>query len=81
MIPYAGFSFYGFETLKRLLTRHAPKICCKESESGALALKVPAKLACGGCAGLVAQTFSYPMDVTRRRMQLAMMKPETEKFA
>jgi len=31
-------------------------------------------------AGAVAQTFSYPMDVTRRRMQLAMMDEKTRKF-
>ena len=47
---------------------------------GGLVLLVPAKLLCGGFAGAVAQTFSYPFDVTRRRMQLAYMKPETRKF-
>lgn len=29
---------------------------------------------------ILAQSFSYPLDVTRRRMQLAMMVPETAKF-
>lgn len=48
--------------------------------SGGVVLTVPAKLFCGGLAGAVAQSFSYPMDVTRRRMQLAMMTPETHKF-
>ena len=47
---------------------------------GGLVLLVPAKLLCGGVAGAVAQTLSYPLDVTRRRMQLAMMNPETAKF-
>ena len=28
------------------------------------------KLACGGVAGAVAQTFTYPIDVIRRRMQV-----------
>lgn len=45
-----------------------------------MVLTIPAKLFCGGLAGAVAQSFSYPMDVTRRRMQLAMMTPETHKF-
>ncbi|KAG8240141.1 hypothetical protein J437_LFUL017731 [Ladona fulva] len=40
-------------------------------------MKLPAKLLCGGLAGAVAQSVSYPLDVTRRRMQLALM-PTTE---
>lgn len=43
-------------------------------------LNIQAKLLCGGLAGATAQSFSYPLDVTRRRMQLAMMNPETAKF-
>ncbi|KAF0305579.1 Graves disease carrier protein [Amphibalanus amphitrite] len=45
-----------------------------------LVLAVPAKLLCGGMAGACAQSVSYPFDVTRRRMQLAYMSPETRKF-
>jgi len=48
--------------------------------AGGLVLLMPAKLLCGGLAGAVAQSVSYPLDVTRRRMQLAMMNPETRKF-
>lgn len=48
--------------------------------SGGLVLNIPAKLLAGGLAGAIAQSFSYPLDVTRRRMQLAMMEPETAKF-
>lgn len=48
--------------------------------SGGLVLTIPGKLLCGGIAGAVAQSFSYPLDVTRRRMQLAMMNPDTHKF-
>lgn len=47
---------------------------------GGLVLSIPAKLLCGGLAGAVAQSVSYPLDVTRRRMQLALMNPHTEKF-
>ncbi|KAG0730028.1 Graves disease carrier [Chionoecetes opilio] len=65
MIPYAGLSFYCFEQMKYLC---------------GLVLMVPAKLLCGGLAGAAAQSFSYPFDVTRRRMQLAYMNEETRKF-
>lgn len=82
MVPYAGFSFYCFEMLKFFCMKYAPTWTCKKCErnTGGLVLMVPAKLLCGGFAGAVAQSFSYPLDVTRRRMQLAMMRPETAKF-
>lgn len=48
--------------------------------TGGLVLSIPAKLLAGGLAGAIAQSFSYPLDVTRRRMQLAMMDPETARF-
>jgi hypothetical protein len=47
---------------------------------GGLVLKMPANLVCGAAAGGVSTLFSYPLDVTRRRMQLAKMNPETAKF-
>lgn len=82
MVPYAGFSFYCFEMLKFVCMKYAPGVTCKKCDrnTGGLVLTVPAKLLCGGFAGAVAQSFSYPLDVTRRRMQLAMMNPETAKF-
>lgn len=82
MIPYAGFSFYCFEMLKLLSMKYIPDITCSPSSrnTGGLALTIPSKLMCGGFAGAIAQSIAYPMDVTRRRMQLAMMMPETHKF-
>ncbi|RZF37577.1 hypothetical protein LSTR_LSTR013998 [Laodelphax striatellus] len=82
MVPYAGFSFYCFEMLKYFCMKYIPDITCStcERNTGGLVLCVPAKLLCGGLAGAVAQSVSYPMDVTRRRMQLAMMNPDTRKF-
>ncbi|KAL1123254.1 hypothetical protein AAG570_002340 [Ranatra chinensis] len=82
MVPYAGLSFYFFELLKMCCMKYAPQFTCTPSSrnTGGLALSVSAKLLCGGFAGAIAQSFSYPMDVTRRRMQLAMMNPETAKF-
>lgn len=79
MVPYAGLSFYCFEYLKFGCIKYLPdwttRPCPKNT--GGIVLTIPAKLICGGLAGAVAQSFSYPLDVTRRRMQLAMMKPET----
>ncbi|XP_045120241.1 graves disease carrier protein homolog isoform X3 [Portunus trituberculatus] len=82
MIPYAGLSFYCFEQMKYLCMLWFPHYTCKpcQKNTGGLVLTVPAKLFCGGLAGAVAQSFSYPFDVTRRRMQLAWMNEETRKF-
>lgn len=82
MVPYAGFSFYCFEKLKFLCMKYAPHVTTRpcERNTGGLVLTIPAKLLCGGFAGAVAQSVSYPLDVTRRRMQLACMSPETERF-
>ena len=75
MIPYAGVSFYTFEFLKLLLMERLPKIASRPSldGSGKPALRVPASLFCGGVAGAVAQSISFPLDVARRQMQLAGM--------
>jgi solute carrier family 25 protein 16 len=82
MAPYAGLSFYCFEMLKYACMKYIPNYTCNnlESNTGGLVLIIPAKLLCGGFAGAIAQTFSYPLDVTRRRMQLAMMDPTTTRF-
>ncbi len=63
IMPYAGLSFATFETLKVNVrrTRGLP-------EDGDLG--TPTRLACGGVAGLVAQSATYPLDIVRRRMQV-----------
>ncbi|XP_015510575.1 solute carrier family 25 member 16 isoform X1 [Neodiprion pinetum] len=82
MVPYAGLSFYSFEKFKFFCMKYAPNYLCNKCNrnTGGLVLTLPAKLLCGGFAGAVAQSVSYPLDVTRRRMQLAMMNPATHKF-
>ena len=50
------------------------------AHTGGLVLNLPAKLLCGGLAGAIAQSFAYPMDVIRRRMQLAQMTPDMERW-
>ncbi|PZC73521.1 hypothetical protein B5X24_HaOG209453 [Helicoverpa armigera] len=66
IFPYAATQFTSFEIYKKV--------------KGGLVLTVPGKLVCGGLAGAVAQSVSYPLDVTRRRMQLACMDAQTAKF-
>uniref|UniRef100_A0A6B2LC31 Uncharacterized protein n=1 Tax=Arcella intermedia TaxID=1963864 RepID=A0A6B2LC31_9EUKA len=58
ILPYAGVNFSVYETLKY----YAPK-----NEKGQL--DTPWKLLCGGIAGPIGQTVSYPWDVVRRRQQ------------
>ncbi|KAL5573021.1 hypothetical protein UlMin_022618 [Ulmus minor] len=57
IFPYAGLKFYFYEEMKR----HVPK----EHKNNILV-----KLACGSIAGLLGQTFTYPLDVARRQMQV-----------
>ncbi|OAD56419.1 Graves disease carrier protein like protein [Eufriesea mexicana] len=83
MIPYAGFSFYSFEKFKYLCMKYAPNYFCEKCDrnTGGLVLTIPARLLCGGIAGAIGQSFSYPLDVTRRRMQLGMMNHATHKYS
>ncbi|KAH7982471.1 hypothetical protein HPB52_005129 [Rhipicephalus sanguineus] len=83
MVPYAGLSFYVFERLKAFCLEVFPNTCGRPypGNTGGIVLVVPAKLLCGGFAGAIAQTFSYPLDVARRQMQLSMMHPEMNKYS
>ena len=64
VIPYAGTSFFTYETLKSWAV---------ERKGGdALHPMLPSpleRLAAGAVAGLLGQTASYPLDIVRRRMQ------------
>ncbi|CAG0919943.1 unnamed protein product [Notodromas monacha] len=60
VIPYAGVSFYTFETLKQWHTRR------EQTKPSAME-----KLMFGAIAGLMGQSASYPLDIVRRRMQTA----------
>ncbi|XP_019369150.1 PREDICTED: mitochondrial coenzyme A transporter SLC25A42 [Gavialis gangeticus] len=61
VIPYAGLSFFTYESLKKLHADH----------SGRLQPYPVERLLFGACAGLIGQSASYPLDVVRRRMQTA----------
>lgn len=81
MVPYAGLSFYCFENLKSFCMKYLPAVTCSSCQNtDRLVLNLPAKLICGGIAGAGAQSVSYPLDVTRKRMQLANMSPQTQRF-
>ncbi|KAK4797711.1 hypothetical protein SAY86_030037 [Trapa natans] len=57
IFPYAGLKFYFYEEMKR----HVPVEHKKD---------IMVKLVCGSVAGLLGQTFTYPLDVVRRQMQV-----------
>ncbi|XVF89068.1 hypothetical protein PTKIN_Ptkin19aG0101200 [Pterospermum kingtungense] len=57
ILPYAGLKFYIYETVKA----HVPEEHQKS---------IVMNLSCGALAGLLGQTFTYPLDVVRRQMQV-----------
>ena len=83
MIPYAGISFYTFETLRRVCLKSRWELICKQNpkKPDELVLRHHVNLIIGGISGAFAQTVSYPCDVTRRRMQLARLLPHSEQYS
>ena len=65
-VPYAGIEFAIYETLKA--QTFTPKRPDAPDQPTA-----PAKMVCGAVAGITGQTFTYPFDVVRRRMQVQAM--------
>lgn len=61
VIPYAGLSFFTYETLKSLHREYSSHRQPYPFE----------RMIFGACAGLIGQSASYPLDVVRRRMQTA----------
>lgn len=65
ILPYAGLKFYVYEELKRRVP--------EEYHSSILM-----RLSCGALAGLFGQTFTYPLDVVRRQMQVEHLQISTQ---
>lgn len=57
ILPYAGLKFYIYEVLKL----HVP-----EEHQKSIVMHI----SCGAVAGLLGRTFTYPLDVVRRQMQV-----------
>ncbi|KAL1808837.1 hypothetical protein DCAR_0728361 [Daucus carota subsp. sativus] len=62
IFPYAGLKFYFYEEMKSRVP--------EEHKKG-----IMVKLVCGSIAGLLGQTFTYPLDVVRRQMQVQQLSP------
>lgn len=72
MTPYAGVSFWSHHLFTEFFKNH-PSLnhyTLATSDSNKPLLKTWAELVCGGLAGFVAQTSSYPLEIIRRRMQI-----------
>ena len=67
VIPYAGTSFFTYETLKGWTIRRRGK----EGEMGSHLFMLPSpveRLGCGAVAGLLGQASSYPLDIVRYKL-------------
>lgn len=74
IVPYAGFSFWSQSILTNLCRDYFPEYTTKVVEGKPTSerpLKRFFEFSCGGAAGAIAQTISYPIEVIRRRMQVA----------
>ncbi|KAG0096784.1 hypothetical protein BGZ93_003982 [Podila epicladia] len=80
MIPYAGVSFFTHDVMQEFCREHLPwtlkpnrgrGLPDKNGDYSRPELRTVAELACGGIAGAISQTSAYPLEVVRRKMQVA----------
>ncbi len=75
MIPYAGVSFYTYGSLKTFAKQY--QYCTYKEDPNKL--NPVSTLACGAISGIAAQTCSYPFEVIRRHMQVAVRAGDVHK--
>ena len=71
IIPYAGTSFFVYETLKKNHYEDPDRVGDPAHSQRVLY---------GACAGLIGQAVTYPLDIIRRRMQTAPLKDRTLEY-
>lgn len=82
MIPYNACNFYTVDSSKRIALQSYPHIFGRvDSKTGEVTLKTQSRLLFAAMSAAVANTVGYPLDVTRRRMQLALLSSQTAKFS
>jgi solute carrier family 25 protein 16 len=76
MVPYAGVSFAVHHAITDTFRNHVPSAVLHMPHKGRKRkLRVWAELVSGGVSGALAQTSSYPLEIIRRRLQVADMNP------
>jgi solute carrier family 25 protein 16 len=73
ILPYAGVSYFSFETQKAMYRDHFLKAHNTE-------IPIPQKLLMGMISGALAQTVAYPLDVVRRQAQVLKVAPHLRKL-
>lgn len=82
MIPYNACNFYTVDSSKRIALQTYPTVFGRrDPKTGELILKTQSRLLFAAMSAAVANTVGYPLDVTRRRMQLALLSSDTAKFS
>lgn len=74
ILPYAGVSYFSFESLK---TAYRRRRLAASSGPASEVPKIPVawKLSMGMIAGALGQTAAYPLDIVRRRTQVMRIAP------
>ena len=74
VMPYVSLNFIGYEYLRKKYATMTGEFELDSHGHQIDQISAMGKLACGAMAGSFSQTLTYPLDVLRRRMQVAGMK-------